>query len=195
MEQTDAPAATGGRPHPWLLIALGIAVVLFVLTRMWGNPSAPAAGPSNAVRTTAGQSGEPIDPAQLDVRLEALTAEREPASEADRNPFRFAPKAAPVPVAPPQSVAPPVAQGPPPPPVDPGPPPITVKFIGVVEPRPGDKVAAFSDCRITTAVREGGVILGQYRLVRIGVESAVVEYLDGQGRTTLRMQGQECVSR
>ena len=42
--------------------------------------------------------------------------------------------------------------------------------------------------------REGDIIDGRYRLVRIGVESVVMEYLDGRGRTTIRLSGQECVS-
>lgn len=57
------------------------------------------------------------------------------------------------------------------------------------------KVAAFSDCRATMRAREGEIIAGQYRLVRIGVESVVMEYVDGQGRTTIRMSGQECVGK
>ena len=91
-----------------------------------------------------------------------------------RNPFRFQPKPppAPPPVARPvpQVVAPPVPTGPPPPP------PIPLKFIGTVEPAPGDRVAALSDCRYTFRGREGDIVDGRYRLVRIGVESIVMEY-------------------
>ncbi len=36
---------------------------------------------------------------------------------------------------------------------------------------------------------------GRFRLVRIRVESAVVEYADGQGRTTLPLNGQACVGK
>jgi hypothetical protein len=56
-------------------------------------------------------------------------------------------------------------------------------------------VAAFSDCRMTMRGREGEVIAGQYRLVHIGVESVVMEYVDGRGRETIRMSGQECVGK
>jgi hypothetical protein len=115
-----------------------------------------------------------------------------------RNPFRFQPKAPPPPPetarvpsrqTSPQPDEPQVPPGPPPPP------PIPLKFIGTVEPKPGDKVAAFSDCRYTFKGREGDVIDGRYRLVRIGVESVVMEYADGRGRTTIRLSGQECVGR
>ena len=37
---------------------------------------------------------------------------------------------------------------------------------------------------------EGDVVLGQYRVVRIGVESVVMEYTDGRGRTTIPLRGQ-----
>ena len=42
---------------------------------------------------------------------------------------------------------------------------------------------------------EGDIIAGQYRLVKIGVESVVMEYVDGRGRTTIRLSGQECVGK
>ena len=74
----------------------------------------------------------------------------------------------------------------------PPPPPIPLKFIGVIEGVPGvGKVAAFSDCRSTMRGGEGDIIDGRYRLVRIGIESVVMEYVDGRGRTTIRMGG-EC---
>jgi hypothetical protein len=43
--------------------------------------------------------------------------------------------------------------------------------------------------------KEGDVIAGQYRLVHIGNESVVMEYVDGRGRTTIRQSGQECVGK
>jgi hypothetical protein len=193
--ETETPAGHAGRPRPWLLIAFGVVLAVFLVTRFWpGSPAAPAAGPSNAPRSQGPQGADAkVDPAQLDVRLEALTAAREPGGEGDRNPFRFKPKPAPLPPPPREVVEQPVAQGPPPPP--PGPPRIPLKFIGIVEPKPGEKVAAFSDCRTTTHGREGAIVFGQYRLVRIGLESVVMEYLDGRGRTTIALTGAECVNK
>ena len=78
-------------------------------------------------------------------------------------------------------------------PVDPGPPPpppIAIKFLGVLETAGGGKVGAFTDCRATFPGREGEVIEGRYRVVKIGIESAIVEYTDGRGRTTLPLNGQ-----
>ena len=36
---------------------------------------------------------------------------------------------------------------------------------------------------------EGEIVLGQYRVVKIGVESVTMEYLDGRGRQTIPMRG------
>ena len=38
--------------------------------------------------------------------------------------------------------------------------------------------------------KEGQLVLGQYRILKIGVESVEVAYADGRGRVTLRIQGQ-----
>jgi hypothetical protein len=70
-----------------------------------------------------------------------------------------------------------------------------LKFIGVLEFPNKGKLAVFSDCRTTMRGREGDIIDGRYRLVRIGVESVVMEYADGRGQTTIRMSGQECVGK
>ena len=201
MEPTEGQGAGGQRPRGWLVGALVVVAALALVSWLWPlNPATPPARPSNPARTPAGQAEDAkIDPADLDVRLEALNEPRLAGEGGDRNPFRFKPKPPPPP--PPAPVAsrpanpvPEVPSGPPPPPP---PPPIgsTVKFIGIVEPRPGEKVAAFSDCRITTHAREGEVVFGQYRLVRIGVESVTMEYLDGRGRTPIRLSGEECVKR
>jgi hypothetical protein len=200
---TEAPSSAprAQRPRLSLLIALGVVAVLaFVAWRMGSpSPAAPAPVASNSPGpTTPGKPNSPIDPSMLEVDLEALEAERPAPGDSERNPFRFQPKAAPPP--PPTSVEerPEVAEptGPPPPPPPPPVPPIPLKFIGIIEsPEVAKKIAAFTDCRSTYQVAEGDTIAGQYRLVKLGVESAVVEYLNGKGRTTLRMGGQECVGK
>lgn len=195
--ETDAPARPAGRPRPWLLVALGLVVAITAAMQLWPTkPAARAPAPSNT-RRAAGKAAEAIDPSDLVVRLDALKEQRSDAEGSDRNPFRFQPKAPPPPPPSPPASARPAEQpevpampaGPPPPP------PIPLKFIGTVEPNPGDRVAAFSDCRYTFRGREGEIIDGRYRLVRIGVESVVMEYLDGRGRTTIRLSGQECVAK
>jgi hypothetical protein len=96
----------------------------------------------------------------------------------------------------PQVNRPPTPVGPPQPPPDPGPTPIgnLVKFIGIVE-TPNGRIGAFSDCRYTFSGREGEIMEGRFRVVRIGVESAVLEYVDGRGRATLPLNGQACVGK
>jgi hypothetical protein len=84
-----------------------------------------------------------------------------------------------------------VIVGPPPlPPGPPPPPPIALKYIGVLETAQG-KVAIFKDSggNIIDG-KEGAIIDGRYRLLKIGVESADLAYADGRGRQTIRLSGQ-----
>ena len=192
-EAASAPASSW-RVNPLLLALLGIAVVVFLLMKLGGSAAPPPAARGAQGRAVADAK---VNPAQLDVQLEALEAEKPVPGETDRNPFRFQPKA------PPPAPVPPPSSKPAPPPEDvpvlpppPAPPPITVKFIGTVDLPDGITMAIFTDCTVgrrNIVVREGGTILGQYRLVKIGLQSVVVEHLDGRGRTTLPKGGQECV--
>ena len=177
------------RPRPWLLVLLGMAIVAFVASRMFsGAAIAPSVSTTPAPVATPAQGAGKVEPSELDVKLEALNRPAPAAGVSERNPFRFKPPPPPPPPPPvTKPVAPPVDPNapPPPPPI----PPITIKFIGVVETAAG-RVGAFTDCRATFPGREGEVIEGRYRIVRIGIESAVVEYRDGKGRTTLPLNGQ-----
>jgi hypothetical protein len=202
MERTETAAGAVGRPRPWLLVALGVAVALYaVMWLMPGKSAAPSAAPSKpriAARTGAQAAAVP------DVRLEALKQPRSATPGSRRNPFRFyEPPPPPAPPPPVISKLPPVVVPPPPDvpsgPVGPPPPPkisLTLKYMGLLEGVPGKgKVAAFSDCRATMRGSEGDIIDGRYRLVRIGVESVVMEYPDGRGRETIRQSGQDCVTK
>ena len=55
---------------------------------------------------------------------------------------------------------------------------------------PGKRIAILSDARGTYYGREGEVVEGRYRIVKIGVESIELAYLDGRGRQTIRQTGQ-----
>ena len=111
--------------------------------------------------------------------------------EVERNLFRFRAKPAPPPpprtavvVPSPQPVVP---SGPPPPPPLP---PIALKFIGVLETANTQKIAVLSDGRGAPLYgKEGDTILGQYKILHIGVESIEMAYLDGRGRQTIRLSG------
>ena len=80
---------------------------------------------------------------------------------------------------------------PPPPPapkVKPPPPPIPFKFYGMLTPRSGGSRRAFlldGDEIFTPA--EGDTIKKRYRIVRVGVNSVVVEDLDFQAQQTLTL--------
>jgi hypothetical protein len=195
--ETSTPS---GRPRPWLLVALAFAVVLALLTQFMTGKSAAPAAPASNPRATARAKHVDVDkvqPGDLEVHLGALKERSPEAQTNERNPFRFYVKPPPPPPPPPKDFTPPppptstVPVGPPPPP------PITLKYIGLLEGIQGlGKVAVFSDCRTTMRAREGEIIAGQYRLVRIGNESVVMEYADGRGSpTTIRMSGQECVGK
>jgi acyl-coenzyme A synthetase/AMP-(fatty) acid ligase len=51
------------------------------------------------------------------------------------------------------------------------------------------KLAALSDGKFVYHGREGDMIEGRYRIVKIGVESIVMEHADGRGRQTIRLTG------
>lgn len=76
--------------------------------------------------------------------------------------------------------------------VDPGPPPpapIPLRYVGYADNPGSGRIAALSDGRFTYNGKEGDVIEGKWRIVRIGVESVVIEYVNGAGRQTLRLAG------
>ncbi|SRR6266542_1313549 len=198
----EATSGSSLRPRPWLLVALGMAAIVAVVTYvMPGKSAVPTVRPSNPRTQSRAKTPETVTPSDLDVRLEELRQPRPDAQGSERNPFRF--------YVPPPPPPPPVARGgrggesgaepvPPPPVVPigpPPPPPIPLKFIGTLEVPKLGKLAVFSDCRTTMRGKEGDIIDGRYRLVRIGVESVVMEYADGRGRTTIRQTGQECVGK
>src|SRR5262245_58383260 len=160
-----------------------------------GSPQASSAGTAGTGLRSQKQAEKPPasgTPDAPDVHLEALSAERPKPGEADRNLFRFKPKAPPPP---PPPVTKPcetqvnvVPPGPPPPPP---PPPITVKFIGLADVAPGKpKIAVLSDgLGAPQYGYEGQVVFGRYRILKIGVESIEMAYLDGRGRQTIRLSG------
>ena len=193
---TDAAAPPSGRPRPWLLVALAVVAVVALMSWLPGKSAAPTSTPSNPRAQQRAKTVDNVQPADLEVRLGALKEPRPDAQSNDRNPFRFYVKPPPPPPppapGPARGMLPPVQTGPV---VPPGPPAIPLKYIGLLELGGGDKVAAFSDCRSTMRAKEGDVVAGQYRLVKIGVESVVMEYVDGRGRTTIRLSGQECVGK
>src|SRR3954469_14961 len=195
--EPDSSTRPPGRPRPWLLVALAVVVAVALISWFSGKSAAPSPRSSNPRAPRKAKTADNVQPGDLEVRLKALAEPRPDAQSSDRNPFRFYVKPPP----PPPKVEIPARATPPPPTEQIGPPPppplpaIPLKYIGLLEEKEGGKLAAFSDCRTTMRGREGDIIAGQYRLVRIGNESVVMEYVDGRGRTTIRLSGQECVGK
>ena len=193
--------ATERRWQKSLLGAL-VVVLLVIVYRIWpaAAPSATHAPASNNQTATGGQRAQQHQAPSaetFDVHLQALDDERPKPGATDRNLFRFKQKAPPPPPPGPRSptqptmpVAPPGVTGPPPPPPVA---PIALKFLGAIE-KPGQggfKIAMLSDGRGAPFYgKEGEVVDGRYRILKIGVESIEIAYADGRGRQTIRLTGQ-----
>ena len=169
-----------------LILLLALAAALSVVGyRAWNQTSA-APSQSRASKRGNATTSQAAPDATPDVHLDALAAERPKPGSGQRNLFRFKPKPPPPTVTTPAETAPVVATGPPPPPPLP---PITLKFIGTLD-RAGKKIAALSDSAGHVDYgSEGSIIGGRYRVLKIGVESIELSYLDGRGRQTIRLTG------
>ncbi len=186
-------------PRRTQLIVLAVALVVLaaILYYQWSQATGSRAAEtawSAPVRAAAGRTpAQKISPVPQ-VRLDELAAARaEPAPPpGGRNLFQFQAKA-PAPLPPTamhpgasvtgvgQQLAP---AGPPPPP------PIPYKFIGIVQ-APDKKLAVLTDATTHDVFygREGEIIDGRYRILKIGVESIEMAYVDGRGRQTIRLTG------
>jgi hypothetical protein len=176
-------------------LLMGAGAVALLVAAIWtmrpSTPVSPAPGAIPAARqpgTAAQGAPAPVAP----VKLDTLTASRAEPSEADRNPFRYrsrvvAPPPRPVSTEPSEAAemprpAPP--SGPPPTP------PIPLKFIGLLERANGVKWAVLSDGKVVMHGREGDIVDGRYRIVKIGTESIELTHADGRGRQVVRLTGQ-----
>jgi hypothetical protein len=190
-----------------ILIAALVGIVAFQLlpasTPSAPPPTAAANGTSprpatpprskSAAAARAGQAAKAPNGVVEEVNLAKLGQPEPEPIEGHRNPFSLAPEPKPAAAVSkpatadiPAVTAPPVATGPPP---VPPPPPITLKFFGVVTASRVGKVAALGDGKFVYHGREGEIIEGRYRIVRIGEESIQLEYVDGRGRQTIRLSG------
>ena len=176
------------------LLAVLAVVLAGVAIWLWNGTSpttAESQTASNVRNPARAKQAAPALAAPV-VRLETLDSPKPEPGSKDRNPFRFKPKAAPppppVPIAPPRPVAPPT-----PPTTANNVPPITLKFIGIIEmSEQKRRVALLTDGKGGVSIygEEGDVIEGRYKILKIGVESIEMAYLDGRGRQTIRLSGQ-----
>ena len=174
------------RRRLFVLVAL-LAVLVALAGYRWFGSASVATGAARATGRTARDGRTATSVTAPDVHLQALQEPR-PRPQPERNLFRFKPKAPP---APPRVVAaPPAGAAPSGPPQPPALAPIAMRFIGLVEaPEHAQKIAILSDGRGIYQGREGDIIEGRYRIIRIGVESVEMAYLDGRGRQTIRLSG------
>jgi hypothetical protein len=179
-------------------IALAVAAILLIAVVVWAvqrgtAPPPTATAPSGATpSSTQPPSKHPV--AEID--LDALQAKRSEPEASDRNPFRFKPRAAPPPPASvirqQQEQAAAAAQAAAGPSEPPPPPRIPLKYIGEMSDpkKEGHRLAILSDARGVYYGGEGDVVEGRYRIIKIGVESIELAYLDGRGRQIIRQTGQ-----
>jgi hypothetical protein len=175
-------------------LALILVLLLGGGVGYWMWPAGTELGAPGAVSAGGGRTPAGAGDSVTDIGIGQLDRERAVLSDPDRNPFRFERRASAAPPSRPQVARRPapvdvVPTGPLPPPP---PPPIPLRFIGFLQPTgAAGRVAVLSDGRGNVFDgREGDVIEGRYRLLRVGNDSADLIYLDGRGRQTIRLSGQ-----
>jgi hypothetical protein len=166
------------------LIAVAAAAIFAIGVMRWhasGLPlpvagAAPAAGPASR------KSAEPVPW----INLDRLKADRPVVALGKRrNPFQFVAKPEPTP--PPTPPPPPGSggadgedgsedEGPSPTPTAPPPSPLPLRFFGVLEPKGQGKIAVIlSEQKEILHGREGEVLGGRYKILKIGHESIDVQ--------------------
>jgi hypothetical protein len=167
----------------WRLAALSVALAAVVWYR-WG-PAEPAPAASNLPAAAPG-----VVPAlRLPERLQLAMLDAVPAeTEVGRNPFGFG--ARPAPPSPAVAYTPPPVTLPTGPPVPQGPPPIMLRLVGLmIAPGSTRPMVTLKDPGTGALFHafEGDVVDGRYRVVKVGMQSAVLSYVDGSGQRTLAM--------
>lgn len=177
------------RRRQFLLVALAVALGGGAYS-LW-----PRGGIAVSTRSAATAIGRENSAggvgATPDVHLEALQNPRPEPGGVERNLFRFKSNSPPTPTAPTAPARPGAQAVPPGPPAPPALPPIPLKFIGIVEAATqGRRLAILTDGLGPPAYGgEGDIVLGRYRILKIGGESIELAYLDGRGRQTIRLSG------
>ena len=167
----------------------GLLVLLTGVLWYQRRPTVPPPPASNA-------AGRPLPPAiehvslPQPVQLTALDPVPE-RSEVGRNPFGFGVRPVPPPPRPVSFTAAPVLPPPLPPPPQ-GPPPIRLKLTGMIEvPGNGRTMVVLKDGDTGASFQafEGDIVDGKYRIVKVGLQSVVVSYVDGTGSRTIALGG------
>jgi hypothetical protein len=174
----------------WMLAGLFSVLGGVVTYQMWPADTATSSvAPSNSKDATAVASSLPV----AKVNLDRLQASSESTAAPARDPFRFKPKPVP-PVAGVKPRLPIVGPNPAPPPPPPPPdsrPEIQMKYLGYVMSPAGTRMAILQDNANHPPVtgKQGDVIDGRYRLLRVDAGEVEISYLDG-GRRRRIVKGQ-----
>ncbi|MEZ5319637.1 MAG: hypothetical protein R2752_19710 [Vicinamibacterales bacterium] len=193
------------RTRQIVLLAVMLVVLAIFGWRQFGP--APTANPissSNPVAAAGGADPSGVLPEQVKLgELEPVPVE----PSGDRNLFRFGMKPAPPP--PPRQELPPPVSTPPPTPVPTGPPAIPLKAVGryvvpfpvgiVKDPVTGRDVQAVENRPVVTLkdpatgriiqAYEGMIVDGKYKVLKIGLQSVEMSYLDGSGYRRIPIGG------
>ena len=174
-----------------LLVLLVVAAIVGGAFYFLRSPAAPVDGGTTVPAGGGAQTSRQGNPVG-DVRLESLDRQDDAESAPSRDVFRFGEKRAAIAVPPQPTPRVPVEPVPQAPTGPPPPPPIPLRYIGYLD-QQGEvpRVAVLSDGRGNVFNgKEGDVIEGRYRVLRIGNDSADLIYVDGRGRQTIRLSGQ-----
>jgi hypothetical protein len=166
-----------------LLVVLALVLVTYTFRGTAGQAPEQATG-AQAIPARAAAARDRAESVP-GIRLSALSADRTVPTENGRDLFREKPKPPPPP---PRVVPPPPPDPNAPPPPPPPPPPITLRLIGILQ-GSGRPVAALTDGKDVFFGREGDVIEGRYRIVKVNVESIDIAYVDGRGQRRLGLSG------
>jgi len=181
-------SASGATRQRILLGVLGLALAVAAWFYYAPAATSPASSQTRAVPSKT-DSGEL--PVPETVHLTAL-AEPSELKDADRNPFSYGVR--PPPPAPPRPPAPSIPQpvmNPGPPPVV-GPPPIGLRLVGLTTITTGGRPMVTLKDPATSAVFnafEGDIVDGRYRVIKVGLQSVTLSYVDGSGTKLLSLGG------
>jgi len=176
-------------------IALTSLVAILALVLYWTWQSTSVSPTSNGqvggAAGTAQRSAAGAIPAAPDVHLEHLKGEWPKPANTERNLFQFKRKPPPAPAGQAASRSTTIVPSPTAPPGPPPLAPIALKFIGIIErPEKAQRIAMLRDAvGHVFSGAEGAVVEGRFRILKIGVESIEMAYVDGRGRQTIRLSG------
>ena len=173
------------RPIVFVAAAAVLITLLAIARPSLYQTAVPVDQASKSSGTAAGFV--PVAPV-VNLELHRLQTAARALSDSQRDPFRFRPipppPAARAQAAPSPAFTPSVPTGPPPPPS------LGLKYLGWLT-IGGEQVAVFIDARGNSFKgKQGDILEGRYRVLRIGPDSVELAFLDGRGRQSIRLTGQ-----